>query len=309
MTEYSPAAHHLGDEALVALLDGEALETERRADGTHLHECESCRARRDELAGAAALVAYPVEPLAEDSKNDLVLRALLAATAGGGPHGTGQPEAAQVVALSPRRKSRKPPGIRVAASLVIVAGLAAGAWMASRHAGGLLGSNGPAMPGMQGPEHAVTQAPILELRPVISAAPASCASVTAPDPGKPATLPDATYSPSDRQACLSLGPSLATLTAPAPTSIGGPAGLSGPDTLTVHFPAQAARQLMGLKVTATKGTGGAVLPDGQRLVAIGDGAVIGVVESVRSGQGASEVVVVEQVSPAVAEYLEGLLTA
>ncbi len=307
MTEITPVTPHLDDEAIVALLDGETAGDERQDGEGHLELCADCRARRDELAGASALVATPVEPLADDLKNAMVFRAIMAGTAEETEPAPGAGQAAAtapVVPMKPRRKAFSGYG-SAAAALVIVVGVGLGLWTARA----LLGSNGPAVsaPGTRVASPALAP-PILELRAVAPGTPSSCPSVASPDPAKAMALPYVTDSPARTQTCVSVGPSLLTMYRSAPTTISGPPGLTGPDSLSITLDTAMSGTLRSLQLVTSHGSGsGMTLPGGAALVAVGDGAVIGVVAGVKSGPGGQEVVEVTEISPAVAEYLDTVL--
>ena len=307
MTDVTPTSPHLDDEALVALLDSEASGAEARAGSDHLGVCAPCRERRDELAAASELLASPVEPLPADMADALVLRALAGATDGGADADrTGASPAAVPLAAvsSPRATLRARSGrlwseplLRAAAAIVVVAGLGAGAYVATRSIGSGQSSQDRAA-AEQPPAHGSASgagggpAPILEFRPVGPGTPASCQPVWAPDPNAGVSLPDEIDRAGSTHGCLALDPALVTVRGPAPAAISGPTGLSGPDTLTVELPANVSRRLP---------------PGEKRIVAVADGAVIGEVTSVRPEPGGKVVVVIASIDPAVAEYLYGVL--
>jgi hypothetical protein len=321
MTDLTPAGPHLDDETLVALLDGELTGSEHEDGALHLDGCETCWQRRDELAGAAAVVATPVEPLAEDLRNALVFRAIVAAR--DDDDGTSTPDdesqarpQATIVPLQGRRKMWREPMMRAAAAIIVVAAVGAGAWEVARTSGGGapvagLSANAHSAAGSQSPTGATTTptarraVPLLEFRPATAGSTASCPSQSAPDPRTATAMPDAIESAQDHRTCLSLGPAFSTLTTTAPTTISGPGGLAGPDTLTISLPVEASDLAPHLVGGGKSGTVTAL--GGSRVIAVGDGAAIGVVTSVKTLAGGSEVVVVSDIDPAVAEYLNGLV--
>jgi hypothetical protein len=93
---------HLDDEALSAVLDGEATPTET----AHADGCAPCTARLGELRDASLLVRTPV-PVAGDDARDAAVASALAA--------------ADVATVTPLRRRAIPAWLAAAAALVVIA--------------------------------------------------------------------------------------------------------------------------------------------------------------------------------------------
>lgn len=93
-------SHH-PDDALSALLDGEATSEE----AAHVEACGRCAARTDELRRAANLIGSPVPPVADDRREAAIAAAL----------------DARVLSLEHRRRRMPPAWLLGAAAVVVLA--------------------------------------------------------------------------------------------------------------------------------------------------------------------------------------------
>ena len=92
---------HPGDDALSALLDGEATPEE----AAHVEACGECAARTDELRRAANLIGSPVPAVADDRREAAIAAAL----------------DARVLSLEHRRRRTPPAWLLGAAAVVVLA--------------------------------------------------------------------------------------------------------------------------------------------------------------------------------------------
>ena len=97
------SSEHPGDDALSALLDGEATLEE----AAHVEACAACAARADELRRAANLIGSPVAPV-DDERREAAIAAALGA---------------RVVSLDQRRRHLQPPAWLLGAAAVVVLAL------------------------------------------------------------------------------------------------------------------------------------------------------------------------------------------
>jgi hypothetical protein len=304
---------HLDDELLVALIDGEATDEERSAAEEHLHGCSSCRERRDLLAGTVAVVAVPVVPLPEEVVSEQVRQAIAGAAAAEvatsettevleQPHFAGQPTVTPISAAREsrgrqRRRLRAQANVAAAVAVVAVIGLGAFVGELVIHAGG---SGSPSAAGTTNTTVNPGTAPtslVLQLREVVAPAAASCGTTSDPDPSAGVSIADAVdLKPHGN--CVLLGPALAVVRGPVRAVESGPGGLSGPDTVTLYLPAASLGALRKLD-----------LASGEELLAVFDGAAVGRVTSARVPAGSATItVVVADLDPAVADYMESTLS-
>lgn len=294
-----PSDQHLDDEVLGALLDGECAPDEAAAADEHLLGCPSCSARREELAGTLGLAAAPVAPMPAAVREAQIRRALLAAPPSAEPDGA---SAAGSPAPRPLRAQDERPRwqgirLRVAAVIVLVGALSAAVYGASRLARNA-GVGGAGIATTIPPEAAIGPRPVGWLRPVAGRPPRSCPSLDRPSsPTAVDALPNAILPASHSRpgsVCLLVGPVAVSLEPYVTVRLSGPAGLVAPDTLTFEVaPGDVPSRLLGTP------------PPGRELVLQADGAAVGVVRSV-TRRGAFVEVVVDDIPPAVAEYLKGV---